>query len=107
MRKRYMKFLYAAAVTVLITALLIMLVFIPESDAQSNSSQEYFPSRFAVIAAEVNVMTPDMGGRDATQNILMRVDTATGRTWILQVNVAGGNDPRVRAAVWHETGFRR
>lgn len=107
MKSIYSKIFYAAAVAIIIAALLIMLVFVPESEAQNFSTQEYSPSRFAVISAEVNVLTPDMNVSRHTQHLLMRVDTVTGRTWLLQVNVAGGNEPRVRTAVWHETGARK
>jgi hypothetical protein len=48
-----------------------------------------------------------MGGRNATQHMMLRVDTVTGRTWLLQVNVAGGNEPHLRTAVWRETGTKQ
>jgi hypothetical protein len=107
MRRIFMKFFYFIAVAVMIAALLIILAVIPSSNAQNDTTQEYHPSRFAVIAAEVNVLTPDMGGRNATQHMMLRVDTVTGRTWLLQVNVAGGNEPHLRTAVWRETGTKQ
>ena len=100
------KFYLAAIAVIVIIALLLWVMFIPESDAQNVSTQGFNPSRFAIINAVVNVNSPEMGGLDNTQTVLVKIDTATGRAWILQMDVAGGNSPRLRSSSWHEVGIK-
>ena len=101
MKPFYLSILTIAALIALVTILLL-----PSGNAQSSNSQEFIPSRFVITAAEINVLSPQMNGSHATQNVLVKMDTVTGRSWILQLEVAGGNEPRVRTSAWRELGFR-
>lgn len=72
---------------------------------QTGNTQDYYPNRYAVIAAEINVLSPQMGASNKRQCVMLKFDTATGKAWILQIHVAGGNDPKVRNSGWHEVGI--
>jgi hypothetical protein len=93
----------AAAV---IATILLLTLLIPSGRAQSSDSQEYHPSRYVIVAAPINVLSPGMGAGHDTQYVMVKMDTVTGKTWILQLDVAGGNNPKVRASSWHELGSR-
>ncbi len=102
MKKHY---LIPAAIIMII--LLLIAVLVPESSAQTGNSQEFTPSRYAVIAAEVSVFSPqtiNQGFGSDKQNVIVKLDTVTGRTWILQLDVAGNNDPKIRHSFWRELG---
>lgn len=102
-----MKKFYFAAVAVIAAAVAAVVFAIPEASAQSGNSQEFVKERFVLVAAQVNVFSPEMGAANDTQYVMVRMDTVTGRSWILQLDVAGGNAPKVRRSVWHELGFRQ
>ncbi len=96
------------AIAVAVAAVILLLIwFIPSGNAQNGNSQEYHSGRFVIIAAPVNVLSPQMGGSSNTQEVIVKLDTVTGRSWILQLDVAGGNEPKVRSSSWHELGVRR
>ena len=64
------------------------------------SSQSFEPSRYALLAAEMNianVMNSDGGN---AQKCVLKLDTRTGEVWMLQAAVNGPYDPTVRSAVW-------
>ena len=102
-----MKKFYFAAVAVVAAVVVILGMAIPSVFGQSGNSQEYSRERFVLVAAQVNVFSPEMGGRNDTQHVMVRMDTVTGRSWILQLDVAGGNTPKVRHSSWQELGFKR
>lgn len=93
-------------VFVLISVMLCLWLTLPESNARENNSQDFTPSRFVLVASQVNVISPEMGDRDQTFDVMVKMDTVTGRTWILQLDVSGGNQARIRHSAWLETGFR-
>jgi hypothetical protein len=103
MKKYYV--IWACAVFAAI--FLLMMVFIPSSTAQNANSQDFSPSRYVVVAADINVLSPQMGNSGKIQSVMLKLDTVTGKSWILQVHVMGGNDPKVRYSSWHEVGFVR
>ena len=91
-------YLIAAAAAIIITLLML-----PNAvSGQNSNSQQFVPSRFAVIAAQINVFSKKMGGEHNTQFVMLKLDTFTGRTWLLQLDVAGGNDPKIRNSAWLE-----
>ena len=92
--------LYSAAV--IIAGIILALILIPAVNAQTGNTQDYNENRFAVIAAGINVLSPQMSSRTYIQNVMLKIDTVSGRAWLLQVEVAGGNEPRIRNARWHE-----
>lgn len=97
-------FLIIAAGIIATIALLTLLI--PSGKAQSSNSQNYQPSRYVIVAAQINVLSPRMGADRDTQYVMVKMDTVTGKTWILQMDVAGGNNPKVRSSSWHELGSR-
>lgn len=97
-------FLIIAAGSIATIALLTLLI--PSGNAQSSNSQDYTPSRYVIVAAQINVLSPRMGADRDTQYVMVKMDTVTGKTWILQMDVAGGNNPKVRSSSWHELGSR-
>ncbi len=97
-------FLIIAAGIIATIALLTLLI--PSGKAQSSNSQNYTPSRYVIVAAQINVLSPRMGADHDTQYVMVKMDTVTGKTWILQMDVAGGNNPKVRSSSWHELGSR-
>ena len=97
-------FLIIAADIIATIALLTLLI--PSGKAQSRNSQNYQPSRYVIVAAQINVLSPRMGADHDTQYVMVKMDTVTGKTWILQMDVAGGNNPKVRSSSWHELGSR-
>lgn len=97
-------FLIIAAGIIATIALLTLLI--PSGKAQSSNSQNYQPSRYVIVAAQINVLSPRMGADHDTQYVMVKMDTVTGKTWILQMDVAGGNNPKVRSSSWHELGSR-
>ena len=71
--------------------------------AEENADTQTFnPARYALIAAEVDAATlqPGSGGPQGERKVLIKLDTATGRCWVLQLAVAGANDPTVIGASW-------
>ena len=48
-----------------------------------------------------------MGNNGKIQSVVLKMDTMTGKAWILQVQVMGGNEPKVRTSSWHEVGLGR
>ena len=103
MKKYYVIGAFAAVTAIF----LLMLALIPSLTAQNANSQDFTPSRYVVIAADVNVLSPQMGNSGKIQSVMLKLDTITGKAWILQVHVMGGNDPKVRYSSWHEVGFMR
>ena len=95
-------FLIIAAGIIATIALLTLLI--PSGNAQSSNSQNYQPSRYVIVAAQVNVISPGINGSHDTQYVLVKLDTLTGKSWILQLDVAGGDAPRVRQSAWKELG---
>ena len=65
-------------------------------------TQLYTPARYALIAAEVDAasLQAGSGGELGRRQVLVRLDTVTGRCWVLQLKVAGAQDPQVLAANW-------
>jgi hypothetical protein len=96
---------FVLAATVIMIVILLMLSFmIPLCSAQVGNSQDFTPSRYVIVAAQVNVSSPQMGGLQNTQYVIVKLDTVTGKSWILQLDVAGGNDPKVNHSMWKELG---
>lgn len=67
-----------------------------------NTTQNYTPSRYALLEADVNISNVmNSGGlNNNVQKTVLKVDTLTGRVWVLQLAVNGTGDPTVRSAVW-------
>lgn len=102
-----MKKLCVIATVVIIAALILTAMLIPETGAQTDNSQAFTPSRYVIMAADINVDSLQLGAAHASRRFIVKMDTVTGRTWLLQVGMTGGNDPRIRSTSWHEVGIRR
>ncbi len=103
-----MKKFYLIGITSAIAAAAAwLLLFIPESTAQNINSQDFTPSRYVVIASDINVLSPQMGSNGKIQSVMLKMDTVTGKAWILQVHVMGGNEPKVRSSFWHEVNMTK
>jgi len=99
-----MKKVILTSTVVMIIILILLSLMIPLCNAQVGNSQEYSPSRYVIVAAQVNVISPGINGSHDTQYVLVKLDTLTGKSWILQLDVAGGDAPRVRQSAWKELG---
>lgn len=70
--------------------------------AAEKTTESYSPSRFALFQGSVSascVVNPG-GFSQNVQQCMLKVDTRTGETWVLQLAVNGSGDPTVRSAVW-------
>ena len=68
----------------------------------SADTQNFIPARYALVAAEIDAasLQPGTGGSTGKRRVLVKLDTATGRCWVLQLQVAGAQNPQVLAANW-------
>lgn len=72
---------------------------ISSAGANDNTTQNYSPNRFALLAGEINVSSNE-GGAPSTRRVMLRTDTATGQCWILVLQVYGYQNFRVANASW-------
>ena len=77
---------------------------VSSAGAADNSTQNYSPSRFALLAAQINVSS-DEGGISNTRQVMIRADTLTGQCWILELKVYGYQNFRVANASWKPIQF--
>ena len=77
---------------------------ITSAGAADNSTQNYSPSRFALLSAQINVSS-DEGGISNTRQVMVRADTLTGQCWILELKVYGYQNFRVANANWKPIQF--
>lgn len=70
--------------------------------AQNSGTAAYIPSRFALMQGTLSVSnTVNSGGlNNNIQQCILKLDTRTGETWVLQLAVGGTGDPTVKSAVW-------
>jgi len=76
-----------------------LLVSLPAQAENDENSQLYPSGRFALVEGNINVASVQEGQIN-TQNVMLKIDSATGQVWVLQLCVNGKNDPTVRSAVW-------
>ena len=72
--------------------------------ASENDTQLFTPARYALVAAEVDVSLiqgSGSAGKGHTRNVVMKLDSRTGEVWVLEMQLMGGNDPKVTNANWH------
>jgi len=77
-----------------------LLVSLPARADNNENSQLYPAGRFALVEGEINVATAQEGSQSNSQKVMLKVDTATGQVWVLQLCISGSNDPTVRSAAW-------
>ena len=79
-----------------------VLLFIRHLAAESTTSQEFAPGRYALLEASVNVSSVMNSGvfDRGVQKTVLKIDTRTGQVWVLQLAVNGVGDPTVCSAVW-------
>jgi len=65
-------------------------------------TQLFTPARYALVAAEVDTasLQPGTGGPTGRRQVLVKLDTVSGRCWVLQLAVAGADNPTVIGASW-------
>ena len=65
-------------------------------------TQLFTPARYALVAAKVDTasLQPGTGGPTGRRQVLVKLDTVSGRCWVLQLAVAGANNPTVIGASW-------
>ena len=85
-----------------LAALLLIAAAAPLAAGSAADTQLYTPARYVLIAAEVDAasLQEGSGGELGRRQVLVRLDTVTGRCWVLQLKVAGAQDPQVLAANW-------
>jgi hypothetical protein len=86
------------SITLIIIVALLLLGFTAFSD-DNNNTQPYKHARYALLSGEVNAAMFN-GNNHHTQKVIIKIDTTTGQTWIMQLSVNSGNNPKVRDAVW-------
>ena len=72
--------------------------------ASESDTQLFTPARYALVAAEVDVAQiqgAGSAGAGHSRKVVMKLDSRTGEVWVLEMQVMGGNDPKVNAANWH------
>ncbi len=78
---------------------------VSSAGAADNSTQNYTPSRFALLAAQINVASDEGGTPYNTRQVMVRADTLTGQCWILELKVFGYQNFRVANASWKPIQF--
>lgn len=72
--------------------------------ASENDTQLFTPARYALVAAEVDVALiqgSGSAGKGHSRNVVMKLDSRTGEVWVLEMQLMGGNDPKITNANWH------
>ena len=77
-----------------------LLVSLPAHADNNTNSQLYPAGRYALVEGQINIATVQQSGQNNTQKVMLKIDTATGQIWVLQLCVSSSNDPTVRSAVW-------
>jgi hypothetical protein len=75
-----------------------------KTHASENNSQLFTPARYALVAAEVDVALlqgAGSAGKGHSRQAVFKLDSLTGEVWVLQMEIMGGNDPKVTNANWH------
>ena len=90
-----MKILYIAAATAA-----LFFCFWLGAQGGGGSSQSFEPSRYALLAAEMNISNVINSDGSNVQKCVLKLDTRTGEVWMLQAAVNGPQDPTVKSAVW-------
>ena len=102
-----MKNIYFIGGAVILLNLLLAAIFIPESSAQSGDSQSFTPSRYVITSAPVHVISPHVStNSNRLQNVMVKMDTVTGKAWMLQLYVTGGAEAKLRQSSWQEIGIK-
>ncbi|MBS1369503.1 MAG: hypothetical protein HPZ91_06040 [Lentisphaeria bacterium] len=78
-----------------------VLTSLPAQADNSGNSQLFNPGRYALVAAEVNVNSLQQGVSNE-QQVVLKIDTVTGKVWVLQLRSAGVNDARIDNATWKQ-----
>ena len=85
---------------IIMTALFAALFSFLALRAEDNSNSQNFTSgRFAIVAAEVDVIS-GQSTQNNKQSVILKVDRKTGKVWILQLRVYGINNPVISNAAW-------
>ncbi len=64
-------------------------------------TQAFSPARYILLEGEINVAMRNPGAAGTIQKAMFRLDTVTGRVWVLQMTVMGNNNPQVQSASWY------
>ena len=67
--------------------------------ADDRSSDTIEPNRYAVINSRVLART-QTGNNSVPLDTVCRIDTVTGRVWVLQTEIHQQSDPRFTRAMW-------
>ena len=67
--------------------------------AEDANSQSFTNGRFALVAAEVDVIS-NQSTQSNTQNVVFKIDRKTGKVWVLQLRVYDLNNPIVGSTYW-------
>ena len=87
------------AISAVAAAFAAIINFSISSAKADDTTQNYSPNRFALLAGEINVSSNE-GGAPSTRRVMLRADTATGQCWILVLQVYGYQNFRVANASW-------
>lgn len=76
-----------------------ILTSLPAQADSSSDSQLFNAGRYALVAAEVDTLTLQQGVNNE-QQVILKIDTVTGKVWVLQITTGGPNNAQVNSAVW-------
>ena len=80
-----------------------ILTSLPAQADSSSDSQLFNAGRYALVAAEVDVQTLQQGISNE-QQVVLKIDTVTGKTWVLEITSGGANNPEINTATWTSVG---
>ena len=93
-----------AAALALLSAALIHIMLSQAGASENVTTQEYTPAHYMILAAEINVSSPQSPSN--TRKVMLRTNTNTGQCWVLELSVLGDQNFRVSKAHWKEVAAR-
>ena len=94
----------AAALLALLLAALMHTMLSRAGASENVTTQEYTPAHYMILAAEINVSSPQSPTN--TRKVMLRTNTKTGQCWILELTVLGDQNFKVNKAHWKEVAAR-
>lgn len=103
MIKNIMKIVLALILGIM-AVMLIHLLISRAGAAENNTTQTYTPAHYMILAAEINVSSPQ--SLSNTRKVMVRTNTKTGQCWVLELTVLGDQNFKISKAHWKEVAAR-
>ncbi|MBQ9089130.1 MAG: hypothetical protein IJY46_10180 [Lentisphaeria bacterium] len=91
------EYIYVPAV--LIVTALVTWLLATRLNASDNPVQNYTPSRFVLLSAELNVSSLQTAVPN-TRKVVIQSDTVTGQCWVLELMIPSTGNFHVASARW-------